>query len=124
MKGAFPPRHDEVPPLNRASHRSLHSADRKVVDVLGTRKQKIKKIDVFTFASLAEAQQDKKIVKTFFRGVPLNHAAKHGKCFHGMLCIVVVPWDTIEIQEREHCVTILLQAIDKFARGFTSAEPV
>ena len=63
-------------------------------------------------------------MKTFFCRRPLDHATKRGKCLHGMLCIVVVPWDVVEIQEREHRVTILLQAIDELARGFARAEPV
>ena len=54
-------------------------------------------------------------MKAFLRGLPLDHTAKRCKGLYGVLCIVVVPRDTIKIQEREHLVAIFLQALDELS---------
>ena len=36
-----------------------------------------------------------------------------------MLRIIVVPWDTVEIQKSKHLITIFLQAIHELACSFT-----
>ena len=82
----------------------------------------MEEIDILKSTRLAEAKQDQKIAKTLLRGRPLNHAPKRSESLNSVLCIVVIPGDVVEIQEREHFITVLLQATDKLAHGFASAK--
>ena len=54
---------------------------------------------------------------------PVDHAAKRRESLHGVLRIIVVPWDVVEIQKSEHLVAILLQALDELACGFAGINP-
>ena len=49
---------------------------------------------------------------------PVYHAAKQRECLHGVLRIIVVPWDIVEIQKSKHLIAIFLQALDELACGF------
>ena len=47
------------------------------------------------------------------------HAAKQRECLDGVLRVIVVPWDIVEIQKSKHLIAILLQAIHKLACRLT-----
>src|SRR5207248_1540008 len=55
------------------------------------------------------------VAKASLRGKPLYHAAKQCKRLHRVLCIIVVPWDIVEIQKSKHLIAVFLQAIDELA---------
>jgi hypothetical protein len=103
-------------PLSQAS---LPSAHREVIDVLRTGPKEIEEVDVLTLTGLADTQQNKGVAKAFLRGKPVYHAAKQRECLHGVLRIIVVPWDIVEIQKSEHLIAIFLQAIDELACSLT-----
>ena len=74
----------------------------------------MEELDVLAFTRLADTQQDQAIVESPLRGRPLDHAPLRCKCLYCVLSVIVVPWDTVEFQEREHLVAVLLQALDDF----------
>ena len=94
----------------------------EAVDVPRAGAKKMEEIDVLKSTRLAEAKQDQGIAKTLLRGRPLNHAPKRSESLNSVLCIVVIPGDVVEIQERKHFVAVLLQATDKLAHGFASTK--
>jgi hypothetical protein len=98
---------------------TLPSAHREVIDVLRTGPQEIEEVDVLTLTGLADTQQNKGVAKAFLRGKPVYHAAKQCECLHGVLRIIVVPWDIVEIQKSKHLIAIFLQAIDELACSLT-----
>ena len=52
----------------------------------------------------------------------LEYIAQWCESLYRVFRIVVVPWYVVEIQKREHCVAVLLQAFDDFCRGFARTE--
>src|SRR5829696_8657539 len=103
----------------------MHSAasalptSNEVVNVFRTGAQKIEEIHVLALTRLGNAQQNKDVAKASLRRMPLYHAATQCKCLHGVLCVIVVPWDIIEIQKSKHLIAILYQAIDQLPCSFT-----
>ena len=55
----------------------------------------------------------------FFLSNSSNDVPKRGEWFDGMLCIVVVPWDTVIFEKGEQLVSVLLQARLDFRRSLT-----
>ena len=68
----------------------------------------MEKIDILAFTGLADTQQNKAILEASLRCNPLNHTALQCECLHGMLSIVVIPWDIVEFYKSKHFIAIFL----------------
>ena len=68
----------------------------------------MEEIDILAFTGLADTQQNKAILEASLRSNPLNHAALQCNCLHGMLRIIVIPWDIVEFQKSKHLIAIFL----------------
>ena len=77
---------------------------------------------MLVFAFFANAQENKELSKAFLRGFPLDDTAKRRERLNSVLRIVVVPGNVIEIQECEHLVAVLLQALDELSCGFAGSD--
>jgi len=93
-------------------------AGHKVINVFRTGPQKIEEVDVPALARFADAQQNKGVAKAFFRGEPVHHATKQCECLHGVLRVIVVPRDVVEVQKSKHLIAIFSKTIDELTCGF------
>src|ERR1039458_197580 len=82
---------------------------REGVNVLFSRPEEIEEVQAHVFASFADAQEDKVVANTFFRGDSLDDLPERGEGFDSVLSVVVVPWYTVKDQKRKELVAILLQ---------------
>src|SRR5215831_5364074 len=89
------------------------------VDVLLARTQKTQKVHANVLTGLTDAQENQILTEAFFRSNSSNDAPKRGEWFDGMLCIVVVPRDTVIFEKGEQLVSVLLQARLDFCRSLT-----
>jgi hypothetical protein len=62
---------------------------------------KIEEIYVFAFACLGNAEKNKELIEALFGCSSVYHAAQRRKRFYCVFRIVVIPWNTIEIEERK-----------------------
>src|SRR6267378_6883063 len=82
---------------------------REGVNVPFSRSEEIEEVQPHVFAGFADAQEDKVVANTFFRGDSLDDLPERGEGFDGVRSVVVVPWYTVEDQKGKELVAILLQ---------------
>ena len=76
---------------------SLSTALAEQVDVGFPRQHKLEKADALVLAGHADAQQDEVVIEARFRDLAIGVLPIVGELLHGVLGVVVVPWNRVVI---------------------------
>src|SRR6266567_945671 len=99
-------------------------ARRENVNILFTRAQEVEEIQSSVFARFTNTQQYQILPQAFFRSHTFDNVSKHGKRLYRMLGIVVIPWNSIILQESKQVISVFLKTLSDFDRHLSLQIPM